>query len=72
MNNSIKLTLAAARVNANLTQEEAAKLCGVSRSTIINWESGKTRIKKHQAIGLANIYGIPIDNIFLPEEFPNS
>lgn len=35
------ISLAAARVNANLTQKEFARLCNVSESTVIAWESGR-------------------------------
>lgn len=35
------ISLAAARVNANLTQKEFARLCKVSESTVIAWEAGK-------------------------------
>lgn len=35
------ISLAAARVNANLTQKEFARLCKVSESTVIAWEGGK-------------------------------
>jgi len=35
------MSLAAARVNAKLTQKELAEKCGVSESTIIAWESGR-------------------------------
>lgn len=35
------LSLAAARVNAKLTQKELAEKCGVSESTVIAWETGK-------------------------------
>lgn len=35
------MSLAAARVNAKLTQKELAERCGVSESTIIAWESGR-------------------------------
>ena len=38
----LKITLAAARVNAELTQKQLADACGVSESTVINWEAGKT------------------------------
>ncbi len=36
------ISLAAARVNARLSQKEFAKACNVSESTVINWEKGKT------------------------------
>jgi transcriptional regulator with XRE-family HTH domain len=35
------ISLAAARVNANLTQKEFGERCGVSESTVIAWETGK-------------------------------
>lgn len=35
------ISLAAARVNANLTQKEFAEKCGVSESTVVAWESGR-------------------------------
>ena len=34
-------SLAAARVNAKLTQKELARRCGVSESTVIAWETGR-------------------------------
>jgi len=37
-----KLTLKAARVNANLTQQELAKQVGVSKDTVGKWERGLT------------------------------
>ena len=36
-----RISLTAARVNANLTQKELAVRCGVSESTVIAWESGR-------------------------------
>ena len=36
----IQISLAAARVNARLTQEEAAKRMKIGKRTIINWEKG--------------------------------
>ncbi len=37
-----KISLAAARVNAGLTQKQLAFACDVSEATIISWEAGKT------------------------------
>lgn len=37
----LKISLAAARVNKNLTQDEACKKIGVSKNTLIAWEKGK-------------------------------
>lgn len=62
----LKITLAAARVNAGMTQEEVAKKMQVSKSTIINWEKGKKMLGVAQLYFLSNLYKIPIENIFLP------
>lgn len=62
----IKISLAAARVNAVMTQEEVAKKMQVSKSTIINWEKGKKMPGVAQLYFLSNLYKIPIENIFLP------
>ena len=60
---SIKISMAAARVNAGLTQEEAAKRIGVSKTTIVNWEKGETSPKMKQLDAICNVYAIPADNI---------
>ena len=38
----MKITLKAARVNKNIKQKDAAKLLGISLSTLQNYEAGKT------------------------------
>lgn len=62
----INITLEAARVNAGYTQEQAASILGVSRSTIINWENGKTIPGIPSMHKMSQLYGIPLDCIFLP------
>lgn len=37
----LQISLAAARVNANLTQRDVAKALGISTQTLVNWEAGK-------------------------------
>lgn len=59
----MKISLRAARINANLTQQEVADKTGVSKHTIINWERGRTKPKKHILIALSSIYGIDIDSL---------
>ncbi len=66
---TLKITLAAARVNAGLTQEDVARELHVSKQTIINWEKGKCAVGYAQAKALEALYGIPMDNIFLPLNF---
>lgn len=62
----IRITLAAARVNAGLTQAEVAKLMRVSKQTVCNWEKGKTEPSISQATALSDIYNLKLDYIFLP------
>ena len=65
----LKISLKAARVNANLRQIDAANAIGVPKETIISWEKGKTSPKAEQLYSLAKLYSISIDNIFLPLTF---
>ena len=65
----IRISLAAARVNAKLTQEEVAKKMKIGKRTIINWEKGMVMPSFADINMLSDIYGIPIDNIFLPEKW---
>ena len=62
-----KITLKAARVNAELTQDEAAERIGKSKQTIMNWEKGITPIKYCDLIKLSEIYDMPIEYIRIPE-----
>ena len=64
----IKISLAAARVNAKLSQAEAAKKMHVSKNTLVNWEKGRIIPSFASLQTLSEIYGIPTDNIFLSNE----
>lgn len=64
----LKISLAAARVNARLTQSEVAGKMGVGKQTLVNWENGKTEPKASQLMQLCEIYAIPQDFIFLQRE----
>lgn len=66
MAEAIQISLAAARVNAGLTQEEVASKMKIGKRTIINWEKGVAMPSFADVSMLSDIYGIPIDNIFLP------
>lgn len=56
-----KISLKAARINARLTQVEAAERIGVTKETIINWEKSKSEPKLKQVKRLAEIYNIPVE-----------
>ena len=62
-----KITLKAARVNAELTQDEAAERMGKTKQTIVNWENGRTEIRYKDLVKLSEIYDMPIEYIRLPE-----
>lgn len=59
-----QISLAAARVNAEMTQEEVAKALGVSKQTVVNWEKSRTEIDHSQAKKLSELYNMPLNNIF--------
>ena len=59
----LKISLAAARVNAGLTQKEFAKECGVSEATVINWESGKSFPSIGKLSRLEDVLGLSVSNI---------
>lgn len=61
-----QITLAAARVNAGLTQADVASKMHISKQTIINWEKGKVVPGIPEIQMLSNIYNISQDYIFLP------
>lgn len=66
--NELKISLAAARVNAKMTQIEVAKALHVSKGTIVNWENGKIIPNLASMEMLSRLYNVPIENIFLPFE----
>lgn len=62
-----KFTLRAARVNAGLTQKEAAEKLNVSNKTVWSWESGKTMPNVNKIDAICSLYGMSYDDIiFLP------
>ncbi len=63
----MKISLKALRVNAKLTQEEAAKSLNVTAKTIQNWESYETFPTGRQLISICSVYRCGLDDIFLPE-----
>jgi transcriptional regulator with XRE-family HTH domain len=63
-----KVPVPVARKLANLTQKALADICGVSESTVANWEKFKTEPTVSQAQTIANACGLALDDIiFLPE-----
>ena len=62
----MQISLKAARVNANMTQEDVAKVLHKGKQTILNWEPGKTSIDAANLMPLCKLYHIAEDNSILP------
>lgn len=58
-----KISLKAARVNANLSQEEAARLIGVCKATLQNYEKGETVPDWDVVDAIARAYNFPANLI---------
>lgn len=64
----MEITLKSARVNKNLTQEEAAKLIGVNSDTLRRYEKGTTFPDVPVIMQIEKVYGLSYsDIIFLPK-----
>ena len=62
----LQISLAAARVNAGMTQADVAGKMHLNKQTIVNWENNRVIPKPAQLEMMRRIYNIPLDNIFLP------
>jgi len=60
----IQISLKAARVNANLTIIDAAKLIGIGKDKLIKWEKKSGLVNPLYQKKIADAYRIPIDCIF--------
>ena len=59
----LKITLAAARKNAELTQKQVCDALNISKTTLVNYEKGRTIPDVKIGGELAKLYGISSDNI---------
>lgn len=65
----MKITLKAARVNADLTLEDAAKELGITKNTLISYEKYRTIPDMAMGSAMASLYGASVDDlIFLPRD----
>ena len=51
-----------------MTQEDVSKAMHVSRNTVVNWENGRVVPSFATMQTLADLYGVSIDNLILPEK----
>lgn len=59
----MRIHLNAARVNAQLTQKEAAKLLGISKTTLASYEAYCTKPSIEMAKKMSALYGLSVDNL---------
>lgn len=65
----LKISIRAARVNAGLSQKDAAGHLGVSNKTIASWEKGATFPTLDKIPEICELYGLSYDNLnFLPND----
>lgn len=63
----VRISIRAARVNANLSQKEAAYLLGVSNKTLGKWENYESFPGADMIPKICELYGVSYDNLyFLP------
>ena len=55
--------LKSARVQAGMTQEQAAEALGVSRQTVSNWETAKTYPDIVSVVKMSDLYGVSLDRL---------
>lgn len=60
---SIKISMAAARVNAGLTQKQVCEALNISKTTLVSYEKGRTIPDVKIGGELAKLYNISPDNI---------
>lgn len=70
----MKVSLKAARVNAELKQSEVAEKMGISvdRVKYLETKEGSARITYETLLALCSLYGCTPDDIFLPIDYPES
>ena len=68
----LRITLKAARVNAGLSQKEAATRLGVCRETLGNYEAGITTPDWDVVRRMETVYGLSADHIFFHSNYAKS
>lgn len=62
-----RITLKAARVNAGLTQVEAAEALGISAATYQYWEKDPSQIRAKYQNLIEDAFGLAVENIIFLE-----
>ena len=64
----MKISMRSARVNAKLTQAEAARRIGVGRATLAAWEKGICFPSAPAYLAMCDLYGVGYRDIFLVKD----
>lgn len=56
------------RKKHKITQEDLAKMVGVTRQTIISIENGKYQASLLLALRIAHVFSMPVESIFILED----
>ena len=59
----MQVSMRAARINANLSQMEAAKRLQIGLKTLQNWEAGVTSPRVDKMPAICNLYGCTMEDI---------
>lgn len=62
-----KIPIVAARVAANMTQQQLADKMGVSRQTILNWEQNVRKMRRPYVYLFCGLTGFDIEDLILPD-----
>lgn len=54
------------RSELNYTQEYLARVIGVTKTAVSNWENGVSMVDVKYLVPLANVFGVRIDNLLFP------
>lgn len=61
---TLQITIKSARVNAGLTQDQAAEALGVDKSTLVRWEKDSTNIPVCYIVKMVDLYGIAFEHFY--------
>ena len=62
------MRLLSLRTSAGWSQEFVARQMGVSRATIVNWERGNTEPSISEAVELAKLFGITVEELLSDDQ----
>lgn len=62
-----EISIAAARVNAGMTQKELAEKLGVTPQAVYLWESGKANMRPAYFYAISLLTGVSVDNLICPK-----